>query len=423
MKHNRSLLKSILDFTEHKQLYKATMKKLTLTIIFTALLLFAGTYFIGETLQKELPKQLARQHSQYIKTELISYQKSFLSAHAELKMTLPIEGKPPLEFLVNADISHYPYKATSVNHITLIDSATAQQVEAFFNHKDFITSQAEMNLLGHLTVDAQLIKGAFESSHEQLQTQPLNIVYEYDLISNESEFNVDWAGFEGSTPQGDFAANDLNLHYSFTPVKNVPVINYQYHSDINSLHFTLPNKTLALQGLLLTGSNQVSDDHLTVNTKNDWQVQQYRDGEQLFSDNHINLHLSNLNLQALTARSNDKKAPQQLLSDLLLQGATVDLQKLYSQTPWGKVDGELKMDIQPGMVLNRVVENPFLLIDYVNGYLNLSLPQQLSTLPALAEPLKMGTLSGVLTPEGDQLTVQSTLDRGELTINNRVIPM
>jgi len=423
MKHNRSLLKSILYFIEHEHLYKATMKKLTFTIIITGLLLLSGTYFIGETLQQTLPKQLARQDTRYIKAELISYHKAFFSAQARLKVTLPIEGKTPLQFWVDADISHYPYKATAVNHITLIDSDTAQQVNAFFNHKDFMASQAEINLLGHVTAHAQFIEGAFKNAKEQLQTQPLNIDYAYDLNSNESQFNVNWGGFEGAVPQGKFMGNDLDVHYRFTPVDDTSVMNYQYHSHIDSLQFTQSAKTLSLQGLLLTGSNEVSKDLLTLSTKNDWQVKEYHNGEQLFSDNHIDLHLAKLNLNALTVTENAGKTSQALLSDLLQQGVFIDLQTLSSTTPWGKVDGTLTMDIQPGMVLKQVVENPFLLIDYVNGHLDLSLPQQFATLPAFAEPLKMGTLSGVLVQEGEQLTVKSTLDRGELTINDRVIPM
>ena len=60
---------------------------------------------------------------------------------------------------------------------------------------------------------------------------------------------------------------------------------------------------------------------------------------------------------------------------------------------------------------------------YVNGNLDLSLPQKLSQQSELGDFLKMGTMSGVLKPEGEQLTVKSALDRGELKINDRIIPM
>jgi len=402
------------------------MKKLILTSVLVAFVLLGSTYFIGEMVQKELPKQLAKPNSLQITTELISYQKSFLSANMKLKVTLPVEGSEPLQLLIDSDIHHYPYKATAINHITLLDSEPANKIEAFFDGDDWITSYADLTLLGDLTGEFHLSNGSFESKNESLSTEPLNFVYKYNVLDNSSEFNIDWVGFAGKTPEGAFSAKEIDATYHLSHLPNTPLINYQYQAVVKKFELGNAVKNLSIQGVSLEGENEISENLLTVNTSNEWKIKEYSDGTKVFTDNHINLHLSDLNLNALIVERtgiNGSEVSQQIFNDLLNQGFNLHLQDLYSNTPWGKVDGKLKMDIQPGMTLAQVVENPFLLIDYVNGNLDLSLPQKLSEQAELGDFLKMGTMSGVLKPEGEQLTVKSTLDRGELKINDRIIPM
>lgn len=402
------------------------MKKLFSIIMFVVFVFLGSTYFIGEMLQKELPKQLVKQNSSQIKTELISYHKSFLSAKMQLKVTLPIEGNESLQLLIKSDIKHYPYKATAINHITLLNSKSAEKIKAFFHEEKWVSSYAEFNLLGDLSGDVNLLNGSFENEHETLTTQPLHITYKYNLIDKLSEFKVNWLGFNGNISDRTFSTKGIDATYRFSHIQHTPLVSYQYQVAVKKLEVEISDKKLLLQGVALKGKNEISEDFLTVNTSNDWQVKKYSDGVQIFTDNHINLHLLDLDLNALTVKRENTNGPevsQAILNDLLRQGLNIDLQSVHSLTPWGKVKGKLKMDIQPGMTLTQVIENPFLLIDYVNGHLDLSLPQKLSQQPELGDFLKMGTMSGVLKPEGNQLIVRSTLDRGELKINDRIIPM
>lgn len=402
------------------------MKKLILTTITVGSVLLGSTYLIGEIIQKELINQLAKSHSQQIKTELVSYQKSFLSANMKLKVTLSIEGSEPLQLLVDSDIHHYPFKATSTNHITISDSEQAKKIRAFFHEEDWNTSYAEVNLLGELTANMNLISGSFESKNERLLTKDVNFIYKLNVFDNNSQFNIDWVGFEGKTLEGEFSAKDINATYYLSHIPNTSLINYQYQADFKKIELSNAEKKLSMQGVSLEGNNEISENLLTVNTSNEWRVKEYSNGIQSFMDNHINLHLSDLNLNALTLKGrgiNASDVSSQILNGLLNKGFKLDLQNLYSNTPWGKVDGKLKMDIQPGMTIEEVIDNPFLLIDYVNGNLALSLPQKLSQQAQLSDLLKIGAMSGILKPEGEQLTVKSTLDRGELKINERIIPM
>ena len=401
------------------------MKKLTLISLAVFFIFLGSTYFIGETAQSELSKLLEKQHSSQIKTELISYEKSFFSAKVKLKMTLPVENSEQLEVLVDSDIKHYPYKATFTNHFTMLDSRPAQKIENFFQTKDWITSSGEVNLLGNITSEFTLVEGSFKSAGEALHTQPINIIYQYNLMNKHNGVNIEWDGLELQTQKMTFNSKGINASYHFSMVANTELLNYDYQAQINQLEITTPQADLLIQDADIAGTSKISEDGLTVDTANNWKVKTYNDGKNTFTDNHINLALSDLNLQALTLKKSEARASavQQSLSSLLERGVKINFENVHSITPWGEIDGKLKLDIQPGAVLAEVAVNPLALIDYMNGSLDLSLPKKLSELAAMQRPIQMGLASGVLKEEGEKLTVSSRLDRGELIVNERVIPL
>ena len=83
------------------------MKKLIITVITALLVLLMGTYVVGEVLKNEVQKTNSMHQSPEFQLELVHYQKSFLTAQAQVKVVLPMEGEKPLHFLVDADIHHY----------------------------------------------------------------------------------------------------------------------------------------------------------------------------------------------------------------------------------------------------------------------------------------------------------------------------
>jgi hypothetical protein len=402
------------------------MKKLLLTVFIVLLVLFGSTYFVGEILQSELTKLLKVQRSPDIKTELIRYQKSFLSAQLQVKVTVPIENETPLEFLIDSDITHYPYKATAINHISLLDSVSADKVNAFFQSKNWISSQMEINILGSITGDIQLLAGSYKDQYEALKMGPLNLTYQYSLIDQSKELAITLSEFEGNTVDAVFNAKGIQTDYIYNAVEGSKLLNYQYDIQLEQFNVAFLEKNILMKGIHLEGENKIGKSLLKVANSNDWKVKEYRDDKWTFTDNHFNLVLPDLSLRALTiaeSQRNDPAIRQKVLGELLMDGGTINLTALHSKTPWGVIDGQLNLFIQPGVLLSQVVDNPYLLIDYVNGDLNLSLPQKLSEQANLREPIKMGVLSGVLKQQGEQLIVISTLDRGELTVNGQVIPM
>jgi len=209
-------------------------------------------------------------------------------------------------------------------------------------------------------------------------------------------------------------------------VNDSDLIDYQYKAEIEEFKFIQSPQHLSMKAIELAGKNQAGKGKLTVNTDNTWKVKEFQNGQQLFMNNHIKLSLSELNLAALSKLKASIANPRLLLQELTRLaslGGHINLQTLQSDTPWGRVDGQLIMDIQRGLAATEISNNPLSLIDYSNGELSLSLPQALLQQPDVGNFVKMGIQSGVLKKQQQQLTLQASLDRGELMINGQVIPM
>lgn len=402
------------------------MKKTLIPIFLLLFVILGGTYFVGEMTQKELYKQVKQSKTQLIQIELLSYQKSFFTANAEMKLSIPVKGQLPLKILVNSDITHYPYKAKAITHFSLVDIKRDKQLVTFFQTKDWLTSQEEVNLFGNVSGQVQLVAGMFESESERLNILPLEVLYQYNLSEKKGTLEVDWAGFSGEIHDQVFDVNTVSVNASFTKVNDSDLIDYQYKAEIEEFKFIQSPQHLSMKAIELAGKNQAGKDKLTVNTDNTWKVKEFQNGQQLFMNNHIKLSLSELNLAALSKLKASIANPRLLLQELTRLaslGGHINLQTLQSDTPWGRVDGQLIMDIQRGLAATEISNNPLSLIDYSNGELSLSLPQALLQQPDVGNFVKMGIQSGVLKKQQQQLTLQASLDRGELMINGQVIPM
>ena len=401
------------------------MKKL-ITILFVLFLSYAvSTFVVGERIKTEFQHAIKQMNSEQMVTELIAYKKSFFTSTVQVKIMIPIEGQGALQFLIDSDINHYPYKAVVNHHIILLDPEMANTVASFFQTKEWFHSHQEIDLLGRVSGKIELALGSFTYLHESLNSKPLTFDYQYDLNEQAGDFNLEWGGFYGDLENLLVDAKALKVDAHFSLLKGTHLIDYQYTSQLELFALTLADNDLMFKGVWLQGQSTVGEDRLTVDGVNHLKIESYHSGNHEFTDNNIRLSLSGLNLAALTVIKSDNGDPQvidQALSELLRYGANINLQTLRSTTPWGEIDGQLKMDILPGSMLTEVIENPFVLIDYINGELNLSLPQKLSHQVDVGDFLQIGLMNGVFKQEDDQLTLQSSLDRGELTVNGEIIP-
>ncbi|WP_298939522.1 DUF945 family protein [uncultured Psychromonas sp.] len=402
------------------------MKKLIIVFVAVFCVLLSGIYFVGEMAKTEIQKQINQSNNSLLTMELLSYQKYFFSAKAEMKVSIELEGQVPLELLVHSDISHYPYKALLVNYINLVDPVLEKKVVAFFQTKDWLISQEEINLLGNMSGKIALAKGELIKQKKRFNTAPLNFTYEYNVEEKQGSFDIDWAGMDGNIYDETFSVKDLSLQASFTQVKNSDLLDYQYNLEVDQVAFIKRLHRLSMKAISLEGASEISADKLTVDTDTNWKIEKFQNGADTFSNNHINLAFSELNLIALTKlKSNLEETTlmRQAFGHLVSLGAIIDLKTLYSETPWGEVNSQFKMNIQAGVAGDEVLSNPLVLIDYTNGELNLNLPKKLSEQADVGGLLQVGILTGVLKEQNETLVLESTLDRGELTVNGNVLPL
>lgn len=403
------------------------MKKWFIISILTLVILLLGsTYFVGVQVEKTLHEQVAQLDSPDVDVQLLSYQKSFFHAKADFKVSISMPERPPLELNMTSDITHYPYKASSVNQMQLVDKQLQETLNSFFQTEHWFNSKEEINLLGKVQGSLSLPKGVYQAAQESLETGALTLNYDYDLNNHHSDLNLQWGGFHGVVDNEHFAADDIAIFASFVTLEAAHLVDYQYQASIDQFQFEAAGKKLALQQVNLTGSSTTTDDRLSLDSQNDWQIKTIHNGPQVFTDSEFSLALDKLNLAALSHLKRNLDDPglmHQAFADLVSLGVDVDIKKLTSKTPWGEVNANLSMDIQPNVGLKNVMNNPLMLIDYSNGALDMSLPQALLGQSDFTGLLQVALSNGILAQQQGKLRLQATLDRGELTINDRVIPM
>ena len=389
-------------------------------------LLLGATYFVGVQVEKTLKEQIGQLDSPDVDVQLVSYHKSFFHAQADFKVLVSLPERPPLEIMIASDITHYPYKASSVNTMKLSDQSLQNKLDTFFQTEDWFSATEEINLLGKVAGTLSLPKGFYETPQETLDTEPLTLTYDYDLKSQKSDLNVDWGGFNGVVENEHFAAKDIAIAASFVKLEAAHLVDYQYQADIGEFDFQRADKQLTLQQASLSGASLTAVDKLTLSSVNAWKVKTLRNGPLTYADTEFSLSLNNLNIAALNELKMNIDEPDlmhQALSYLVSLGMDIELNKLHSKTPWGEVNANLALDIQPNIALQNVTNNPLMLIDYSNGALNVSLPQSLLGQSGFTGLLQVALNNGILAENAGELSLQATLDRGELTVNDTVIPM
>lgn len=401
------------------------MKRLTvmLCILFVALL--SATYFIGERTQTEVRKRFAVQNKSPLSLQLLSYKKFLFTAKMQTRLTFPLENAQNLVLLIDSNITHYPYKVSVNNKISIVNQDIAQKVENFFQSKTWLKSNEEINLLGEVTGEVTLAKGSFQREFERLNLSALTVTYQLKLSDYSGVFQIDWAGFEGDLSGVVFALKDIDVKGNFSSLRHAPLIDYAYQADIAQLTWQ-QNEPISINTLWLLGENQLSDNKTLLSSRHHLTMAEYKNAQQQFSNTDVDLSVSNLNVEALQmiqAADGNTLLAEQALSYLIKQGLQIDLQTLSSHTPWGKVDARLNVEIQAGANLPEIVNNPFMLMDYSNGVLKMSLPQALTQQADVGALIQLGVSRDLLIPNAGQLNLYSSLDRGQLVINDRIIPM
>ncbi len=403
------------------------MKKLLIGLFVLSVVLLSSTYFVGEMVENETQKMFAKKQQQGFSSKLISYDKQFLKATAISQVTVTLEGETPIVVTVTSSIKHYPFKALIKNKISLADPELAEKVQNYFASENWVSSREEINLLGQLTGQLNVLAGSYKSETEQFATKALQLDYQVNLHDYSGLVNLNWAGLDAQTSDGDFSVDSVQLRSNFNLFSAGN--EYDYFTEIGKIVIQQESAQSQLQGLELRGSSRSGEQTDTIDSSNEWKISSYQIAngtEKVFTNNHIKLDIKGLYspaLNLLSSGSGDQQEVGKALTELMAHGAQLTLSKLSSQTPWGAVDGYLTITLQQGATLSEVVVNPFMLLDYVSGNGNLFLPEALLEEPTLSESLKMGLMTGFLKQQDQKLSLETQFEQGELTVNGRVIPL
>ena len=402
------------------------MKKLLSSLCVISALLLSAIYLVGERAENEILKMFAQSEQQGLATKLLSYDKQLLKATVISQVTLMLEEDKPIVFSVKSTIHHYPHKAVIINQISLLDPELAAKVQDYFASESWISSTEEISLLGQLSGQLQLLPGRYSNAQELFATKTLHLDYHLDLQDHSGAVNLSWHGGDAWTSYSYFSVESVKLTFNFA---SLPVGNgFDYLADIAEVVIREKNTQVQLQGVELQGSSRPGWQTDTLDSSNEWKVAACRidnDSEKIFTDNHLKLDLKGLYAPALTLLSNASGEQQvaRALTELMAYGGQFSLTELTSQTPWGKVHGALDIILQQGARLPEIVDNPFMLLDYISGKANLLLPETMLQLPALSELLQIGLQSGFLKRQQQTLSLETQFEQGELTVNGRVIPL
>ena len=403
------------------------MKKLFVSLFILCAVLLSGTYFVGDKAENEVQKIFAENKLPGETIKLLSYDRQFFKAKAISEVTLTAEGAMPITFTVTSTILHYPYKAVINNKIRLSDQKLSDQARAYFGSEDWISSTEEISLSGQLIGKLQLLSGQHDGINEQFASKQLDLDYQVDLKDYSGKFSISWEGLRMHTNNMDARLDALQFSADFS---YLPTFNeYDYIAAIAKVVIVQGKERTELQGIELQGNSHIGEKENTLDTSNEWQVETYlvdNGEENVFTDNYLQLDLKGLYSPALVLLhgvAGDPQAVAKGLSELVAHGGELSLKKFTSQTPWGEVSSGVDLVLQEGSNLSEIIDNPFALLDYTSGSANLLLPESLLKLPALSNYLQIGLQSGLLEREAQVLTLQTQLERGELTVNGRVIPM
>tara|TARA_R110001583_G_scaffold7720_5_gene37897 strand:- start:3688 stop:4899 length:1212 start_codon:yes stop_codon:yes gene_type:complete len=403
------------------------MKKLSFSLLLFSAACLSMIYFVANLAEKEIKAALSDIQNADFSTQLLSYERGFFSATAITEAQINTDQDAPLTFKIITTIHHYPYQAVLNNHIELTDTTMAQKAASYFGRADWITSVETINLLSQLTGQLTVIAGKYESESESMQSKPLVLDYQVDLKNKKADLVLNWAGLVGTTYGTSLRLNGLTLtsHIASLSIQD----DYDYQIAIETLEVQQENTQSLIEGIQLTGNSQQGQKVDTLDTLNDLSINSYQiknETIQTFTKNRLKLALTGLYQPAfelINTGSDDPQIIQQALNELVNHGAQLSLSTLSSQTPWGEIDGELDLVLDKGASLMDIIINPYILFDYISGDARLMLPVTLLDEPLLAESLQMGVMTGFLEVNEETLNLQTSFQKGELTVNGRIVPL
>lgn len=404
------------------------MRKSIAVIALLSISLLVSTYLVGEMVRKETQNMFATSSGNGLSSKLIRYEKQLFSATAVSEFTVEAENTMPIIVQLTSNIRHYPHMAKIESQIQLLDPILQQNLEQYFSDSAWLTSSEEISLLGNLSGELELVAGSYIKGQDAIATEAMRIEYDVNLKNYSGSAVMNWAG--GSAFVGDrgYKIDSLQLSSDFSLLTK-DIKQYSYVMTIASILMQQSALKSEWQGLHLKGRSTANRPANRVNINSDWKIAHYQftgENQKIFTDNHINLDLNDLYMPSIDALTHEVGSVEQLeqaFTELLSNGAQISLSKLSSQTPWGEVLATMNVTLDQGASFSEMLDNPFTLMDYIDGQGKITLPQSLLKEPMVSEPLQIGMMTGFLILDGRNLLFETQFDQGVLVVNGKIIPL
>ncbi|WP_354623021.1 DUF945 family protein [Psychromonas sp. MME2] len=403
------------------------MKKLILGIAAIFLLLLTGIYWVGVVAERETVKMFALKQQPGSESKLIRYHRGFFTATSESEVKMVLDDGQDIVFHIFSSIQHYPYKALIKNKLVVKDELLNNKVVSYFGREDWLVSEDEIDLFGQLSGRLMVPSGRFESTSELFLSQPLQLDYQFNLDDYSGTVDVILEGLESRGQDTGVTFSEVKFHSNFNLLEKDD--EYEYLVEIAKMTAKQAHRVIRVEEIKWQGKSYLSDKGENINSDNELSMGRYQigqDNSHLFTDSRIKINVKGLSAAAFERLTHDRVSEQDIartLSDLFAYGVQLTIADLSSQTPWGAIDGGLDLTLQEGAVLTEVLGNPFMLLDYVTGSINLQLPEKILQQSDLKPLLRAALQAGFLREEGQSLHFQTQLQLGELTVNGHNIPL
>lgn len=413
------------------------MKK-TLTAIAVAAAACAGSiYYVGNYTEQQVQNMIAQTNQQNagVQAQLISYDKGFLSAQSQIQLQIENPDMPEeiWQLQVDATIQHWPYKAVIDSAISVLGDVEKEIVKQLFGTDTPYTARDEVNLLGQLTGEGQLTEIKLDEGSKSFQLTPVNISYSMDLntLAGSSQISFDALTVAG---EENVSLKNFAVNGEFAIIDNSALMTYDYvftlgEGQVRSPEVNVDFTQMSMQTAFKKGQKANTLDTLVAITVGNYVIS--ADEVLAFSNSELEINVNGLDEAALVELSQLQQYPdsmddalvQQLLLDLAGKGANVAISKLNSQTPWGDVSANLMIDLPPGAVDKTVMMAPQSALGLISGNANARLSNKILQAPGIGDQLNFAVMMGILTPQGEELVLEGSLNNGQLVVNENTFPL
>ena len=411
------------------------MKKLLILFGFLVGFVLVSIFFVGKITETKTHELISEYKQEGLTLDVVSYDRHFFSADVVTKISFEGDNGDKRTFNVFSKITHYPYKASSVNRLEIIDTALNEKLNNYFSTDNWLYSKEEFMPWGTVKGELSVPAGRYDNNGEFLTSEPISVNYQFDINDKVGGGDLILAGLRVQTAHETIALQSLSLSLSFAQrVVNTKNASWEYEynlaiSNILQADIKQDKVTSAVEGVLLKGGSKLEEGLDKINTHNELSIDRYQFGHDAsleFLDNTLSVYINDLYQPAMNVLNENAQYNEQTqaaFSTLINHGFNLSISNLHSKTPWGNVDAQFNFTLEEGAKLSYLIENPYSLLDFGEGDINVSLPKVFLNIPGIGDTLGSFSNSGLIKVEDQTLILDGSYKGGELVVNGNLIPL